>query len=303
MDTVLKFYSLLRKEKKKERFDIILEPLQAVIQLALLSFYPKGTKLTIANNLLSIQSPTWTQGMWRSYNQDVKEDLFFLFNTIMRFNLFYAFIKDDQDEYCDLFDLLVQLGKRGIDKLLLTYSTTEQPALLHTLQMYRTLLDHPEFLPDNKVHKSHKGSTNVKNKAESAPSSSKHNTVAAESKHNTVAAESKHNTVAAESKHNTVVATVAESAPSNKHNTVVATVAESKHTAAATAGENKQNIDDIFIKIRNLYTTHEYIIIYQTLMLLEKNPENYEAYVQGLNLIFSPKAEQIQKWINDNIVY
>ena len=283
MDTVLKFYSLLRKEKKKERFDIILEPLQAVIQLALLSFYPKGTKLTIANNLLSIQSPTWTQGMWRSYNQDVKEDLFFLFNTIMRFNLFYAFIKDDQDEYCDLFDLLVQLGKRGIDKLLLTYSTTEQPALLHTLQMYRTLLDHPEFLPDNKVHKSHKGSTNVKNKAESAPSSSKHNTVAAESKHNTV------------------VATVVESAPSSsKHNAVAA---ESKHTAAAVAGENKQNIDDIFIKIRNLYTTHEYIIIYQTLMLLEKNPENYEAYVQGLNLIFSPKAEQIQKWINDNIVY
>ena len=283
MDTVLKFYSLLRKEKKKERFDIILEPLQAVIQLALLSFYPKGTKLTIANNLLSIQSPTWTQGMWRSYNQDVKEDLFFLFNTIMRFNLFYAFIKDDQDEYCDLFDLLVQLGKRGIDKLLLTYSTTEQPALLHTLQMYRTLLDHPEFLPDNKVHKSHKGSTNVKNKAESAPSSSKHNTVAAESKHNTV------------------VATVVESAPSSsKHNAVAA---ESKHTAAAVAGENKQNIDDIFIKIRNLYTTPEYIIIYQTLMLLEKNPENYEAYVQGLNLIFSPKAEQIQKWINDNIVY
>lgn len=281
MDTVLKFYSLLRKEKKKERFDIILEPLQAVIQLALLSFYPKGTKLTIANNLLSIQSPTWTQGMWRSYNQDVKEDLFFLFNTIMRFNLFYAFIKDDQDEYCDLFDLLVQLGKRGIDKLLLTYSTTEQPALLHTLQMYRTLLDHPEFLPDNKVHKSHKGSTNVKNKAESAPSSSKHNAVAAESKHNTV------------------VAVAAESAPSNKH--TAAAAAESKHTAVA--GENKQNIDDIFIKIRNLYTTHEYIIIYQTLMLLEKNPENYEAYVQGLNLIFSPKAEQIQKWINDNIVY
>jgi hypothetical protein len=275
MDTVLKFYSLLRKEKKKERFDIILEPLQAVIQLALLSFYPKGTKLTIANNLLSIQSPTWTQGMWRSYNQDVKEDLFFLFNTIMRFNLFYAFIKDDQDEYCDLFDLLVQLGKRGIDKLLLTYSTTEQPALLHTLQMYRTLLDHPEFLPDNKVHKSHKGSTNVKNKAESAPSSSKHN----------------------------AVAVAAESAPSSKHTAAAATAAESKHTAAAVAGENKQNIDDIFIKIRNLYTTHEYIIIYQTLMLLEKNPENYEAYVQGLNLIFSPKAEQIQKWINDNIVY
>ena len=42
MDRVLSIYNLLKKEKKKERFDIILEPLQAIMQLALLSFCPKG---------------------------------------------------------------------------------------------------------------------------------------------------------------------------------------------------------------------------------------------------------------------
>jgi hypothetical protein len=238
MDTLVKFYTLLKREKKKERFDIILEPLQAVTQLALLSFYPKGTKLTIANNLLSIHGPVWTQGLWRSYNQDVKEDLFFLFNTIMRFNRFYVFIKEESEDFCDLFDLLVQLGKRGIDKLLLTYAATEQPALLHTLHMYRTLLDHPELFPDTKL---------------------------------------------------------------NKPQLSVANTASAANVAIAANTVN--NIDEVFIQIRNLYTSHEYIIIYQTLILLEKNPENYEAYVQGLTTLLSPKAEQIQKWINDNIVY
>ena len=33
-------------------------------------------------------------------------------------------MKHESDEFCDLFDLLIQLSKRGIDKLLQTYSTT-----------------------------------------------------------------------------------------------------------------------------------------------------------------------------------
>jgi hypothetical protein len=141
-------YNLMKNDKKKERFDIILEPLQAVTQLALLSFCPKGSKLTISNNLLAIQAPTWGQGLWRSYNHDMKEDLFFLFNAIIRFNRFYGYLKQAHVDYCDLFDLLVQLGKRGIDKLLQTYATTDQPALLHTLQLYRILLEKPIVLTE-----------------------------------------------------------------------------------------------------------------------------------------------------------
>lgn len=214
----------MKSEKKKERFDIILEPLQAVTQLALLSFCPKGSKLAIANNLLTIQAPTWGQGLWRSYNHDMKEDLFFLFNAIVRFNRFYSYLKTESDEYSDLFELLVQLGKRGIDKLLQTYATTDQPALLHTLQLYRILLDKP------------------------------------------------------------IVLTEAEELEVNKiHGT--------------------NSIDDIFIQIRTLYTSHEFIILYQALLLLEKNPDRYDIYIRGMNLLLTPVHDQIQKWISDHIVY
>ena len=47
MNTFFQLYNLIKHDKKKERFEIILEPLQAVTQLALLSFSPKGSKLTI----------------------------------------------------------------------------------------------------------------------------------------------------------------------------------------------------------------------------------------------------------------
>ncbi len=225
MNTFIQLYNLMKNDKKKERFDIILEPLQAVSQLALLSFCPKGTKLAIANNLLTIQVPYWGQGLWRSYNHDMKEDLFFLFNAIVRFNRFYSYLKNEEtSDYSDLFDLLVQLSKRGIDKLLQTYANTDQPALLHTLQLYRILLDKP------------------------------------------------------------VVLTEAEEVEVNKlHGT--------------------NCIDDIFINIRNLYSAHEFSILYQSLLLLEKNPERYEIYIKGINTMLSPVHDQIQKWVSDHIVY
>ena len=222
MDKVLQLYNLFKKDKKKERFDIILEPLQAITQLALLSFCPKGSKITIANNLLSIQQPHWSQGIWRSYNQDGKEDLFFLFNAIVRFNRFYSYIQEESDEFCELFALLVRLSKGGIDKLLQTYANSDQPALLHTLQLYRNLLDKPGIFMDEK-----------------------------------------------------------DDIPDDKIN----------------------NIDDVFISIRKLYISHEYILIYQTLRLLDRYPEKYDTYIQGLNMLLSPVYEKIQKWIVDNIVY
>jgi hypothetical protein len=222
METIFQLYNLFKKDKKKERFDIILEPLQAITQLALLSFCPKGSKITIANNLLSIQQPHWSQGIWRSYNQDGKEDLFFLFNAIVRFNRFYSYIQEESSEFCELFALLVKLSKGGIDKLLQTYANSDQPALLHTLQLYRNLLDKPGIFMDEK-----------------------------------------------------------DDIPDDKIN----------------------NIDDVFISIRKLYISHEYILIYQTLRLLDKYPEKYDTYIQGLNMLLSPVYEKIQKWIVDNIVY
>ena len=153
--------------------------------------------------------------------------MFFLFNAIVRFNRFYSFLKDEADEYCDLFSLLIQLSKRGIDKLLQTYSTTDQPALLHTLQLYRNLLDKPHLFTEGEE-------------------------------------------------------------------------ADIEKVQKMPVGNN---IDDVFIQIRKLYVSHEYILLYQTLLMLEKNPDKYEIYIKGINILLSPVYEKIQKWIVGNIVY
>ena len=52
-------YKTISSRRKKERFETILEPMQAIMQIALLSFYPVGTKLTIQNNIMTLQPPNY----------------------------------------------------------------------------------------------------------------------------------------------------------------------------------------------------------------------------------------------------
>ena len=54
---------------------MILEPLQSMIQLALLSLCPIGTKLTIHDNIVSLHYPTLIQPLARWYHSDRKDDL------------------------------------------------------------------------------------------------------------------------------------------------------------------------------------------------------------------------------------
>jgi hypothetical protein len=190
MELLSRIYLSLCKDKRKERFETILEPLQAITQLALLSFCPRGSKLSIVNNVLFIQTPTWSQGFLRSYNQDQRDDLFFLFSVIRRFNKFYSspllskgdsYSKDNgkshgkrdshgksendvhkvnslktsihnktQNSSHELFRTLIELSKSGIDNLIQTYSESDQTTLLHTLRMYRTMLDNPDAFGDDR---------------------------------------------------------------------------------------------------------------------------------------------------------
>ena len=76
-----------------------------------------------------------------------------IMNILSRLNddLNYNYQDDniDRESIKMLYDLLVKLGKRGIDNILQTYANVDQPALLHTLQMYRTLLENPELVMKN----------------------------------------------------------------------------------------------------------------------------------------------------------
>ena len=141
-------YKTIYSRRKKERFETILEPLQAILQIAILSFYPVGTKLTIQNNILTLQPPTYSQSMLRWYNNDTKEDLYFLFNVFHRFKKFYAHCKhDDGSVQHRLHMLLNELAKTGINKLIRTYGQTDKPHILQTLTMYKYILD-DQLSPD-----------------------------------------------------------------------------------------------------------------------------------------------------------
>jgi hypothetical protein len=63
------------------------------------------------------------------------------------------------------------------------------------------------------------------------------------------------------------------------------------------------NIDNVFIRITELYSQEEYNIIYNTLMLIQKDEVNYKAYMNGLNQMMEPLYVKIKKWLVDNVVF
>lgn len=260
MEYVFKYISLFIKSDKKERFDMILEPLQSIIQLALMSHCPIGSKLSIVNNILQIQIPTWTQGMTRSINQDRKDDLFFLFSVINRFNKFYSFMKKNGGELAELYDILNELCKKGIDRIIQTYSRGDSNVhLLHTLKMYRTMLENPDFFigSDEKENKDKDKENKDKDKKKDKD----------------------------KDKNN------------EKNNT------EQKDNDRDNDNKNLNEIDSIFIKIRDIYKPEHYKVILNIFKLLQQSPNEIETYIQCLNNLYKPINVCIIKWINEHIIF
>jgi len=123
------------RTKEKERADLILEPMQVMIQLALLAHSPIGTKISVSNNILSIQKPCMTQGVYRWWNNDNKDDLYYLFHAIRRYYKWYKSQKDDVYQY------ILAWAVKGLDKLSETYNKADKNNIRHTLALYRNVLD------------------------------------------------------------------------------------------------------------------------------------------------------------------
>ncbi len=120
----------------KEKNDMILEPLQVMIQLSILSHCPLGTKLSIYNNILHLQRPALFQGAYRWWNEDKKDDLYYLFNAIKRYYKWYKW----QDN--DLFKYILKKAIDGIIKLKKTYDEVgNNLSISQTLSLYRNILD------------------------------------------------------------------------------------------------------------------------------------------------------------------
>jgi len=244
-------YKTVGSRRKKERFETILEPLQAILQIALLTFYPVGTKLTIQNNIMTLQPPNYSQSMARWYNNDTKEDLYFLFNVFHRFKKFYAHYKADAPESVQhrLYALLIDMSKTGINKLIRTYGQTDKPHILQTLTMYKFILD-DQLSPDLM----------------------------------------------------TLPPNVTNSKPYK-----MKPIADDDDSSSVGGGKEmtstNNTVDDIFVTIVDIYTPELLNVIYNTLLLMQDNESNYQAYADGLNKTLEPTCIQLKKWIDEHIVY
>jgi hypothetical protein len=129
--------------RQKDKIDMILEPLQAMIQLALLSICPIGTKLRIQENILYLQTPTFTQPISRWYNSDKKDDLYFLYSVVKRYMKWYnPAINKKSPLSADLYQLITTMAKEGFDNLFKTYSSSDSNTVIHVIQMYKNLLEY-----------------------------------------------------------------------------------------------------------------------------------------------------------------
>ena len=273
-------------KRPKERFETILEPLQAVLQIGLLSFYPIGSKLAIHNNILTVQGPGYTQQVRRWYNNDKKEDVFYLYNVFSRFHKFYKHVLEDSNTGTGtgtgmgtgmgsgpnrkLFLLLIELAKVGINNLTRTYNQTDKIHILHTLQMYKGMLDNPELV------------RRLGNGANSTTASVADNDNNDDDDHETTMPRQfplKIRTLA-----------TSASAPLNAGSVPMDSLMDN-------------NIDTIFIKITDLYSQEDYTIIYHSLMKIQNDTQYYMNYIDGLNKILEPVNIRIKKWIDDNIVF
>ena len=135
-------YQML-SNRQKDKIDMILEPLQAMIQLALLSICPIGTKLRIQENILYLQTPTITQSISRWYNSDKKDDLYFLYSVVKRYMKWYnPAINKKSPLSADLYQLITKMAKEGFDNLFKTYSSSDSNTVIHVIQMYKNLLEY-----------------------------------------------------------------------------------------------------------------------------------------------------------------
>ena len=125
---------MLTTTNKKEKVNMILEPLQVMLTLSMLSFCPVGTKIYISNNVLYVHEPSMLQGVYRWLDGNSKDDLYYLFHAIRRYYKWY------KSENTKVFSFILEQAIKGLENLMITYEKSEQTSIIHTLKLYKNVL-------------------------------------------------------------------------------------------------------------------------------------------------------------------
>tara|TARA_B110000967_G_C18869565_1_gene554625 strand:+ start:464 stop:1066 length:603 start_codon:yes stop_codon:yes gene_type:complete len=123
---------------------IILEPLCVVFRLSLLQYKEKGTKLSIHNNSIEYQGPSYDQGLLRKFVGDSREDLHHLYHPILKVIDWYPY-----NEYNVFYSECI----KGLEMLYSVYE--ENSTIRHTLSHYISVIqmnDNENYRKDTKFN-------------------------------------------------------------------------------------------------------------------------------------------------------
>ena len=95
----------------------VVDPLQAIVSLAVLNFLESGTKVSVRNYQLVIDEANMYQGLVRWWCKDTRESLHSLFNAIRRFNIWEEMYSLPEG----FAELLRKNAAEGVEKLQETY--------------------------------------------------------------------------------------------------------------------------------------------------------------------------------------
>ncbi len=113
----------------------IVEPLSAMVRIALLNYRTIGTKISISNNKISYSEPNVLQGTIRWSYGDTRNDLHYLLNPIKKAVLWFS--PRDYEHTRVIF----QIAVKGLKKLKETYKKSNEGHLVcHSLDLYISII-------------------------------------------------------------------------------------------------------------------------------------------------------------------
>ena len=146
----LNIYTYINKTNINTSKNLILEPFCTLIKLILLSYKDKGTKISIYNNSIQYQEPSYIQGILRIWSGDCREDLHNLYNPIIK-ALEYSDLHNDKHIY------LLNKCIEGLNNLIQNYDNNS--IITHTLNHYINIIK--KYINNNELDDSLKKNTPI----------------------------------------------------------------------------------------------------------------------------------------------
>ena len=116
----------------------ILEPFSVLVKLAILSFKKEGSKISIVNNNLYIQSPNKWQGAVRYLNGNKREEISLLMKPIIRCTSLYP-ICDGEGNVNNELKFIYNKAIEGLKNLKKNYNNSTS-TVTHSIDYYITII-------------------------------------------------------------------------------------------------------------------------------------------------------------------